>query len=338
MVNEKKVYIIIVNYKNYKDTIECLESVLKINYTNFQVLVVDNSCNDESKINFDLWRSGKLNNVPTSFEEIVYPLIEKPISWKSTDEDTISGKREIFSEKIVYIKANENRGFAAANNVALNYISQVGEYSFAWLLNNDTIVKSDSLLNLVCHSEKKPSEGIIGAKQILYSYPDQVQSIGGEYNKWFGIVSAIGSKDPVDKIFNMELTKLDYVEGASMFVKKNMIEDVGLMYEDYFIYFEELDWAIRAKRAGWDLGICQECHVFHKGASTTTTIDGVSKIADFYYARNRILITRKYFPYALFSLYIGFIKYAYNRVKLGKFDRVKMLINILNNPSEKFIK
>jgi GT2 family glycosyltransferase len=180
--------------------------------------------------------------------------------------------------------------------------------------------------------------GICGAKLLQYYHPKQLQGVGGSYNKWIGAVKEIGFNQ--DDIGQWDSTSFsfDYVLGASMFILKKFLEDVGLMDEEFFLYYEELDWAIRGKKKGWSLGFCASARIYHKMGSSINKNKGRgnSLIGDYYSIRNRILLTKKYFPYALVSLYPSFLKFVYNRIRLKQFSRIKLLVKVMSSPDKHF--
>ena len=145
-----KVYIILVNYTRFEDTIECLESVLKSSYSNFQIFVVDNSPDNLSIKNLSDWISNNaLGEVKTNFKHLVYPLENKPINHIIVDEKEIINAEKLNENTITIIRA-KNNGFAAANNIVLHHLLKNEPDSYlVWILNNDTVVEKDTLNNLV---------------------------------------------------------------------------------------------------------------------------------------------------------------------------------------------
>jgi len=330
-----KVAIILINYKNTRDTIECLESVLKLDYPNFNIVIVDNSEDEHLQLALESWAKGAYS-VQTLFPKIVYPSVEKPISFVCLTEGDDSF---VEGTKITIILAKKNRGFAAGNNIGIRYALKVTDVTLFWLLNNDTIVKREALSSLVRYVIENPAMGIVGSKLLYYNNPAIIQGIGGKYNRWFGIVKEIGrDQNEWDSLNNNQVLDFDYVIGASMLVKKDFLLDVGLMDEDLFLYFEELDWALRAKKKNWKLGCCKESIVYHKqGASINSGIKKHSSIlSDYYSIRNRIFITKRHFPYALITLYPSFLIFAFNRIKRKEFKRLSMLLQILMNADKHF--
>src|SRR5699024_601070 len=287
-----QVYIVIVNWNGWEDTIECLESLKQLDYPHYSVIVIDNGSSGQS------------------VEEI--------------------GKR--FPE--VLLNQNEsNLGFAGGNNVGIRYALERGA-DYVWLLNNDTVVDREALSTLVEYMNGRPNIGICGSKLIYYHKQDTLQALGGGYfNKWLGTVTTLGNRQPIDRNFDKEEVEdsLDYIIGASMMVSKNFLEVVGLLNEDYFLYFEELDWAMRAKQK-FSLGFCPQSIVYHKeGASTGADLQkrSRSKQSDYYQLKNRLKFTCNFFPFFLPCTYLSVVYALFNRIKRGQWDRIPMILKLM---------
>ena len=333
------VCIVLVNYNGYNDTIECLESVLKSEHKNFQVVVVDNSDFDHPLNQLKIWSDGHPISIQTQFAHFVFPPERKPLSCKILSENELAGLEHRASEKILFVKAKKNLGFAAGNNVAIRYFTKTKQFDFIWLLNNDTVIRKDTLSCFVdCASRQESSIGIIGGKLLQYYRPERLQAVGGQYFKWFGKMRELGSGAQDKGQWDKQNFPLDYVIGASMFVRKEFIQSVGPMEEDYFLYFEELDWALRGKRKAWELAFCSGAVVYHKLGASTGSRNTVSEISDFYFVRNRILIARKFFPITLLTLYPGFLVFVINRIRRGMPGRIMLLLKLLVNPRQHFRK
>ncbi|MBU3820658.1 glycosyltransferase family 2 protein [Flavobacteriaceae bacterium XHP0103] len=322
-----KVYIILVNYKSWNDTIECLESVLKSSYQNFQIIIVDNSPTDESIHQLSAWNLGEFENISTNFEELVFPLESKPLPNILVSEEDLK-KGEVFDQKILIVKARENKGFSAANNIALKYVKNVADNEARiWLLNNDTVVPKNTLSQLLFETYKTKRPGIVGSMLLEYYEPNEIQAIGGKYNPWIGRIKLVGK----GKRKNLKKVKYDYPIGASMFLTFNFLKDVGLMEESYFLYFEEYDWVIRGNKEGYTSYVLLDTIVYHKGGSSTE--GSTSKIVDFYGIRSKILFTRKFFPFLLPLLYLSFTVFLFNRISRRQLDRIPMVFKLIINPT-----
>ena len=229
-----------------------------------------------------------------------------------------------------------NLGFAGANNTGMHYALSRADFDYFWLLNNDTVVKPDTLTKLVQRMEEKPDAGLCGATILHYSSPDKVQALGGGYYcRWIGLPWHQGrfkkASDPVNR--KRVEAWMNYVVGASMLVSRQFIEDIGFMCEDYFLYFEETDWAMRSK-GKYALAYAPEAVVYHKiGASIGTSSDPRKKspVCDYYSIRNRLFFTARYFPLALPTVYLVLIGALLIRCLLGKWDRARMILKLMMN-------
>lgn len=323
-----KSFIVLVNYKSWKDTIECLESIYKLSYKNIQILIIDNSPSNESIENITKWANGSIETIYTSFKELVYPLEQKPLEYKFLKEKDLLKK--VYSEKLLIIKALHNSGFSAANNIGLKYINKVAnKEDSVWLLNNDTVVSKNALTNLIQRFDEIQNCGILGSKLIEYNSPDTIQAIGGNYNSWLGKITMVGQNLPITEECNN--VKFDYPIGASMFIKVNYLKQVGLMEEKYFLYFEEYDWVLRGKKKGYQASIAFDSVVYHKGGGSSGGTS--SQLADFYGIRSKILFTKKFFPLKLPLLYISFTFFIINRIKRKQYNRITQLFKIVKNPN-----
>jgi len=331
-----KAYIILVNYNGSLDTIECLESVLKSSYKNYQILVVDNSETDESISVFQDWSSGKILSIETCFEHLVYPLEAKPIDALFTSTYNLYSKKH--DDKIIFVKSNKNRGFAAANNILLKYVFNHGEEdSYIWLLNNDTVVEKDALANIVSKVKKDQDfnhKAIYGTPLIEYKEPNQIQAIGGIYNKNTGLTFHFGENNSkYDCKYDFESDNIvDYPVGASMIIHKQFLTKIGLMCEDYFLYFEELDWTQRAKNKGGWLKILDVFGIYHKQGFSTKAKSNLKKteFIDLTFLKSRIHFAKKFNNKNLTRVYLSIMTLTIaRRIFQGNFRRIPKIIKIV---------
>lgn len=275
------VAIIIVNYNGSIDTLTCIEYLLKSSYADYRIIVVDNAST-----------SASLNILKQGLE-------------KYGNSDSKNGKLVYCNGFVTLIISGKNCGFAGGNNIGIKYaFDTLKHLKYIWLLNNDTTVKPSTLCCLVDHMNNADVRlGILGNKLLFLDDPTKIQAIGGVYNKWFARCKHIGAYETDRGQYDNPIPTMDYVVGASMFVRKSFIEEVGYMSEDYFLYFEELDWILRGKACGWSIGYIPEAIVFHKeGGSTKENGIMISEFADICQLRNRILFTKRFYPLCLISV------------------------------------
>jgi len=247
--------IIILNWNGWADTVECLESIEKISYDNKFIVLVDNGSRDESLGRIKEW----IQNHPVqSLSETSYLYKnEKTTVFKYTLAEP--GR---FTVHLMCSK--QNTGFTGGNNLGISYaLEQSADY--LWLLNNDTICDTEALNSLVELAESSQDIGIVGSRVMYYHQPDIIQSLGGtDYISWRSSGRHIGRnmhiKDCTDDNFAIE----GYVYGASLLIKKQVINEIGVLDDSYFVWNEESDWCLRARRRGWKLMYCAKSEVWHK--------------------------------------------------------------------------
>ena len=319
------VYIIILNWNGWRDTIECLESVFRLSYPNIRVVICDNASTDCSIEQIEAWARGELTGSARNqdLKFLTVPPVPKPISFKEA-----SGVREsenLLDEpaRLILIRTGGNLGFAGGNNVGLRYSLAQEDCDFVWLLNNDTVVDPNALSALVQRMQRRADAGICGSTVLYYYEPEFVQALGGSaFNRWTGRGREIGNGRKSNDLPNCDEVEssLSWVVGASMLVRRSFIEQIGLMSEAYFLYFEEIDWATRA-RGKYSLAYAPQSIVYHKvGATISGTLvkkPRDSSTSDYYSSRSRMLFTRKCFPVACLYSAIALLTKSFLRFSTG---------------------
>jgi len=285
-----KTGIVTLNWRNYQDTIECLESLLKQNYPDFHIFILENGSGDGSAKQMEEWGRTRLGN-----------------DFFSATIKEAEGL--FFNQKIVLLKSKENLGFAGGNNLVIRTAIRIGA-KYVWLINNDTIQEKNSLTALVKAAQSNDEVGMVCSKVLYFARPDIIESIGSTLIAPLGIFRHIkqGVKDsnvpPV-------LMEIPYVYGCSFLVRVELINDVGLMDERYFLLREESDWSLRARKKGWKIYSAPTSVVWHK---VTHSIGKRSEIFFYYVTRNTLLFMKKHYPLflpttilSMFPLVLGLI-------------------------------
>jgi GT2 family glycosyltransferase len=302
-----KVYIVILNYNNWQDATECIESLLALDYKNFTVILVDNCSPNQSEKALKDWI-------------IAHPTLQK--SWAELNEE--SDIELVKNNQILFIQSGKNGGFAYGNNVALRYI--LSENAYVWLLNGDVVVAKDTLTHLVEYAPKTTQQ-IFSVGSLIYNYyqPQQLLMYGGS-----SINSKNGMVRPV--LSAKELDKLDYIHGGSLFTNTATLQKVGLLPEEYFLYWEETDWCYQLKQKGGLLLVCESAVIYDKVGGSI----GRGYWAEYYYTLNSLRFHQKY--------KIGNIKYfiKYNYFRLlkkivsGKWQRAKGVLTAIHHFQKKY--
>lgn len=230
-----------------------------------------------------------------SLKQISYPNFEIII----VDNASPNGNPDIVKEKysdIVYIKSDENLGFAGGNNLGFD----VAKGKYILMLNNDTEVEVGFLEPLVEKMESNPKIGIVSPKIRFFHSPDTLQYVG--YENINPITQRGGAKGfgEKDKGQYEEDAEAAYGHGAAMMIPMSVVKEVGLMADVFFLYYEELDWAHRIRNAGYKIFYVHNSLIYHK--ESVSTGGRVSALRAYYMTRNRILYLRRNFSGITFLL------------------------------------
>ncbi len=234
--------IIVLNWNSPEDTICCLESLLALIGNDLVTIIVcDNHSDDNSVELIAHWASLHFPQVLTN----------------TTDQ-----------AQFILFQLGSNSGYAAGNNVGLQYAVDHG-FKYAWILNNDTVVAENALTALIDCIEQHPEVGCYGSTLVDYSKPDKVQCAAGcRYNPLTTVRTEIYHDCDLSWVKQQEKNlKLDYVCGAAMFLRVDALRNIGLLNQQFFLYYEELDLAQRLKKSGYQLGWCKASVVQHQQAS-----------------------------------------------------------------------
>jgi len=257
--------VVIVNYRTADLTIRCLESlVTEIKSAGrFHVQVVDNASEDHSV-------------------ERIRQAVRKA-GW---------------NQWISVMALNENGGFAYGNNAAIrSALCDKEGPNYFLLLNPDTIVQPGAIRPLLNYLERFPQIGIVGSR--LEGESGDVQcsafrapTIPGEFENAvrLGCVTRWLEKYVVPMPVKDQSYECEWVAGASMMVRRKVFEEIGLMDEGYFLYFEEVDFCYRARKAGWKIVSVPESRVVHL-EGRATGIQGIQRPRPDYWFESR----RRYF-------------------------------------------
>lgn len=317
-------YVILLNWNGWKDTVECLESVFRLNYPNFSVVVCDNASGDGSAEKIKAWARGELRIEATNPElsHLTLPPLPKPLKYIELTRSEAETETAICEAPLILIQNGENLGFAGGNNVGIRYALRDQECQFCWILNNDTVVDPDALGALVREMQKCKIMGLCGSLILSYARPGEVQITGGsQYSRWTGRVRK--QSKCLARDLQAAVAKIDYVNGASMLASRDFLMKVGLMEESYFLYFEEMDWAMRAK-GKFSLGYARDSVLFHKaGATIGSSADRRKRslLSERFLTRNRVLFTRRFYPWALPTVIVAITIAALEKIYRGDWNR-----------------
>ena len=283
MSPNKKLAIIIINWKQYDLTKKCILSVSKVKFENYKIILVDNESNETN-----------LNLLLNDFDDL----------------------------KV--IKNKSNLGFGVANNQAINYALNEN-YDYVMLLNNDTEVDHNFISPLINSIEKNSSIGGVQPLIMNYNNRDLIWSAGGYINKFFGNTTT-------NKSLGKKLN-LDWITGCCMLLKTEVIKKTKLLDENFFAYYEDVDWSLRIKDLGYSLQLVDNSLVYHHGSVSSNNSSSEGKLSPYVHYlnfKNHIYLLRKHieefnlFGVILYQL-IKLLFYSIYFILRFRFNKLKMI-------------
>jgi len=222
-----------------------------------------------------------------SLQALAYPNCQTIVMDNGSSGDDAKVLQERFGDSIRLIASPENLGFAGGCNLAMRE-ALAGEADYVLLLNNDVTVDPQFLDEMVLAAERLPDAAALCPKVYFHDRPTVICSTGGRVNPWAGTALQVGRGEEDCGQYG-ELAERDYADGACMLIRREALERVGLLDEEYFAYWEETDWCARAAEAGYKCYYVPAARVWHKAARSQ------APDSDYYYLfrRNALLFLRK---------------------------------------------
>jgi hypothetical protein len=278
------VAIILINWNGLEFTRACLSSLEKVDFPDFQVILVDN----DSK---------------------------KP-------EGQVL-KKEF--PKLVLLENEQNLGFAGGNNVGIRKALEMG-FSHIMLLNNDTLVEPDFLGKMMLAFSKNPKLGLLQPMICFLDEPEKIWSAGGKFISLLGRAKTLGDRKTL-KNYQPFSKKLDWATGCCMLFTREAILQSGLLNEQYFAYFEDVEWSLRIRNQGFEIGLVPEAKIYHEagGSSKKSHSEGTLSARVFYYhVRNQFFLLRSQKAGLGFLYHLGRFKlWIFYFLLRGRFRKLK---------------
>jgi GT2 family glycosyltransferase len=264
---QRRVYVIVLNWNNYAGTKNCLESLQQTTYSNLKIIVVDNGSID-----------GSSQQLQTEFPDITF----------------------IYNDK--------NLGFARGVNVGIKHAIAEPCCAYVLLLNNDATLLPNFVREAIVAAESNMSIGVLGGK--MYQTPDstKISYAGGYISRWTGGIVARGLGQEDHGHFDIA-EETDFVIGALMLVKRRVLENVGLLPEEYFFGCEDIDYCLAVKKAGFKLYFIPTLSAYHLGGGSHWGWEP-KWIYNGY--RNKLTLLQKYLPFGFFPIF-KFMLFVYAR-------------------------
>ena len=268
-------------------------------------------------------QAGVTADLLQSLRRVRYPRIEIVVVDNGSVEDCdwLSDRYR----EIQLVKTGENLGFAGGNNFGLPYCS--GEYVL--FINNDVEVEPDFIEPLLEVFSSFPAVGMASPRIHFYDEPGLIQYAGSTPLNPFTIRNSTIGYRHIDTGQFLDSRPTAFIHGAAMMVPSRLIVEVGPMTDDYFLYYEELDWCSRMVKAGYQVIYAGRSLVHHK---ESVSVGKLSPLKTYYMTRNRLLYARRNFGFGerlvamLFFCFVSIPKNLAGYVFRGEWSLAKAFL------------
>lgn len=226
----------------------------------------------------------------SSLREVQYPRL-KVIVVDNGSTDGSAGRIEKAFPWARVIRSPENTGFSGGSNIGIEAAFREGS-DYVLLLNNDAVVDPSIVRELTAAAG--PSIGVLGAMVYMDHRPDVIEHAGGGLRLGLGYNGRARGFGQLDSGQYREVEDVDWVSGCALMVPREMVSRAGLLDPDFFCYCEDVDWCLRARKAGLRVVIVPAAKVRHRGASSTGQLSSSSSV--YYYVRNQMLLASRHAP------------------------------------------
>jgi GT2 family glycosyltransferase len=312
----------VINWNGWRDTVVCVESMRSLRGPPIDLLICDNGSTDDSYPRLCEWvvdalgTSGGIRSQVRDGELMTFA--------------TEAGRDTSALRSVRVMRLSQNFGYAGAINRAITWGCEALDPSCFWLLNNDVALDPGALEYLVACARSSASIGLCGSVLLEWDEPNVIQAVGGIFHKAIGIGSHL-KRLPARGNDGNVCFDIDYPVGASLLVTREFIASVGLMDEGYFLYFEEVDWAVRGRQHGFRPAVALRSRVRHKeGASTGSSgVRGKSLLSEHYGVVNRLRFTAKFSPWLLPVVWLSLVLVIADRVAHREWKRAALILRLM---------
>ncbi|TNC74785.1 glycosyltransferase family 2 protein [Rubellimicrobium roseum] len=284
--------VVVVTFNSTDVILDCLESLLAAQGVRLAIAVVDNASVDDTTGLIRAWASGERPYVPADDLPFALRPAPKPLRLLA-ERDPLPNE----GHSVALIETGLNGGFAAGVNRGLAYLAGFPEIERFWVLNPDSAVPPETPRAVV---EAPGGFGLMGGRVLYLDTPDRIQIDGGTINRLTGVTGNSGLGRSHAATPAPDPAALDFITGASMVVSRTFYEAAGPMKEDYFLYYEEVDWALR--RGNLPLAYCPQAIVYHRAGTaigSPTLGRPASPFSLYFKHRGRMRFLRRFFPWSL---------------------------------------
>ena len=291
-MSDPRLGVVIVTFNSENVILDCLESLLASDGVALQIVVIDNASGDATVALVQDWAAGRHvylapDDIPFALQACVKPV--------GLDGTTHQGRHSL-----TVVRAGVNAGFAAGVNIGLAHLATLPATDRFWVLNPDSVTPPLSAHAFASHLAPASGFSLMGGRVLYLDQPSVIQIDGGTINRRTGITGNIGLGAAHSTTLAPNPVDMDFITGASMVASRQFYERAGPLPEDYFLYYEEVDWALR--RGDLPLIYCPGGIVYHRAGTaigSATLNRPASPFSLYFKHRSRLRFMRRYFPRAV---------------------------------------
>ena len=226
--------------------------------------------------------------------------VPKPLAYTEGGPDLVPAASDA-ALQVALIQTGTNCGFAGGVNAGLAYLAQFPDIQHFWILNPDSLVLIETVGNLAKTAAATEPYSLMGGFVNYIDPPGKIQIDGGVVNWKTGVTSNYNVGQPIESTAPPDPSQYDFVTGASMVASRTFYERVGPLKEDYFLYYEEVDWAMR-RGGDLPLAYCQGMDVYHRAGTSigSPTVERpATPFSQYFKHRGRMRFIRRFKPASL---------------------------------------
>jgi GT2 family glycosyltransferase len=278
--------VVIVAFQSADVIADCVRSLLIGQGADLRILVVDNASTDDSAA--VVAEAARAAGVACA-------------DWPASRADTLS-----FDEiaPVTILRSPDNRGYAGGCNIGLRAARRHAAFDLFWILNPDCVAAPGTAAAYARAASDGQPFALMGSRILFCEDPDLIQSDGGRIGAWTGVARSVNARHHRTGTALPAPDSLDFISGANMVASRAFLDRAGLMTEDYFLYYEEVDWA--ARRGALPFRLCAEAQVHHHGGTAIGSASlnrRASAFSSYFNFRNRLRFMRRFRPSRLVTAY-----------------------------------
>lgn len=218
---------------------------------------------------------------------VTYPNVAVVLIDNASTDDSVDAIRMAHPD-LPILALPDNTGFTGGHNAGMRYFLE-RDAAYVLLLNNDAVIAPDAITLLVEAAQAHPAAGLVGANICVLEAPETVLSAGGTLDDGWRVrhegMGLLRDQMPLAPYTTA------FLSGCAVMASRSTLQQIGLLDDDFFLYFEDVEWSYRARQRGYDLLLVPQAIVWHPD---TRRRDVASKRITYYAARNALLFARKH--------------------------------------------